>query len=99
MLEHYVSTVLEYRYELQLTSGQVLGGQKISGADIRDQNGTFEEHPQMIAEAKYLTICSPCNSSYRKCGKELLWPQRPRQDDGGRYWGKLLYRRLFSCIN
>ena len=42
-----------------------LGGTKISGADIRDQNGAAA--PILEPEVWLLTGRSPCNTSYCEC--------------------------------
>ncbi len=60
----------------------VLGGQKISGADIRDQNGNV--FPTEVSVVCSLLIIrstrNPSNCQYRQ---KLLWAFRSGQDDGG----------------
>ena len=48
-----------------LYDATVLGGQKISGADIRDQNGTSDAHTLSFTQS--LIDCSPRNPGDCKC--------------------------------
>lgn len=61
-----------------------LGGQKISGADIRDQNGMLPllllrllRPPATASPMLTKRTPSPRDPSYRKCRQELVWPERP----------------------
>lgn len=56
-----------------------LGGTKISGADIRDQNGSSD--PVYWLETLLIEV-SARYASYRKCSQELLRSFGARQDDG-----------------
>ena len=63
----------------------VLGGQKISGADIRDQNGTAGKSTDASDK---LRLDSPRDPGHSKCRQELLRSVGSRQDDGGRHRSK-----------
>ena len=53
-----------------------LGGTKISGADIRDQNGAHT----LVAEHNMSMLMghSPRDTSYRECCQEFIWSLRTR---------------------
>ena len=59
----------------------VLGGTKVSGADIRDQNGILG----LLCDAclQNLIQLSSCNSSHRECRQKLFRTFWTGQDDGG----------------
>ena len=70
------------RILLNCTNGSiVLGGTKISGADVRDQNGTRCASTLLKIDPDIPP--SPCDASYSKCGEELVRAFGSRQDDGG----------------
>ena len=61
----------------------VLGGTKISGSDIRDQNGTLQCGSSGVTASNRLR--SSRDPSYCKCRQELFRSQRSGQNDGGRH--------------
>ena len=76
---HCVSTTNVLTPLRQILTILVLGGQKISGADIRDQNGG-NLHPCFCSSkpGALLKMFSACDTSHRKCSEELIRPFGPR---------------------
>jgi hypothetical protein len=56
----------------------VLGGQKITGSDVREQNGMSWNEIESVDLTIMLNFrCSSCHASHCKCRQELFWPLRP----------------------
>lgn len=67
-------------------SHTVLGGQKITGADVREQNGMSDQDPSS-SQLLLLNSCSSRDPGHRKCDQELFRSLGVGQDDGGRHRG------------
>lgn len=69
-----------------------LGGQKVSGADIRDQNGllliALSSRARPAQNRRHITDFAHSHgyTDDCECRQKLIRSQRLRQDDGRRYW-------------
>ena len=82
-------------YQRDPRAGAFLGGDRVSGQDIRDQNGeclSFSMSQEITERCD-----SFCRSIYCKCGKKLPWSTRAGQNASRQHWRTLSLIKSIHC--